>query len=266
MVTRVLAALVGLAVILPALIWGGELAVEIIVGLVLLICVDEWANMAFPQRRWWALARLVPPALALYLAVLYGPEGSLVLALSGSVLWLFLATLFRAGPVDDATDTVGRLALGMAYVPGLIVFIPLVRRLPDGLAWVFLLLVITWMGDTGAYFAGRFLGRHKLYEKISPNKTWEGAIGGGVTAVVGAFVVRAIALPQLTVLDCVLLGIVVDAFGVCGDLCESMLKRSFGVKDSGWIMPGHGGILDRIDALLFTAPVLFLYCSHVLGL
>ncbi len=266
MLKRVLAALVGLAVILPALIWGGVLAVDIIVGIAMMICVDEWANMAFPQRRWWALARLVPPALALYLAVLYGPDGSVVLALCASVLWLFLSTLFRSGPVDDATDTLGRLLLGVAYVPGLIVFIALIRRLPDGLAWVFMMLVITWLGDTGAYFAGRFLGRRKLYEKISPNKTWEGAIGGVVAAVAGAFVVRAIALPELTVLDCVVLGVVVDAFGICGDLCESMLKRSFGVKDSGWFMPGHGGILDRIDALLFTAPVLFLYCTIVLGL
>lgn len=266
MVTRILAALVGLAIILPALIFGGELAVEIIVGIVVLICIDEWATMAFPQRRWWALARLVPPAIAIYLAVLFGPEGTVALALVGSALWVLLSTLFREGPVDDAANTLGRLMLGLVYVPGLLVFVPLLRRLPDGLAWVFLMMVITWLGDSGAYFAGRFFGKHKLYEKISPKKTWEGAIGGALTSVAGAFVVRAVALPDLSVLDCILLGVVVDGFGVVGDLTESMLKRSFGVKDSGWIMPGHGGILDRIDALLFTAPVLYLYCTLGLGL
>lgn len=266
MVKRLLAALVGLAVILPALIWGGELAVEIIGAVAMLVCCDEWATMAFPKRRWWALAQLVPPSIAIYVAVLWGPEGTLALAIAGSILWLLLSTLFRKGPVDDAVDTIGRLALGLAYVPALIVFIPLVRRLPDGLAWVFLMLVITWLGDSGAYFAGRLFGKHKLYEKISPKKTWEGAIGGAVAAVGGAFIVRAIGLPELTVLDCILLGLIVDTFGVVGDLCESMLKRSFGVKDSGWIMPGHGGILDRIDALLFTAPVLYLYCTLALGL
>ena len=266
MVKRLLAALVGLAIVLPALIWGGELAVEIIAGIAVLICCDEWATMAFPRRRWWALARMVPPSIAIYLAVLYGPEGTLALALAGSAIWVLLSTLFRAGPVDDAANTIGRLVLGLVYVPGLIVFIPLVRRLPDGLGWVFLMLVITWLGDSGAYFAGRLFGKHKLYEKISPKKTWEGAIGGALTAVAGAFIVRAVGMSQLTVLDCVLLGVIVDGFGVVGDLTESMLKRSFGVKDSGWIMPGHGGILDRIDALLFTAPVLFLYCTLALGL
>ena len=266
MLTRILAALVGLAVILPAIVFGGELAVEIIAGVAILIGLDEWATMAFPERRWWALARLLPPSVALYLAVLYGPEGAIPLALVGSALWLLLSTLFREGPVDDAVHTVGRLVLGLVYVTGLLLFVPLVRRLPDGLAWIFLIMVITWLGDSGAYFAGRFFGKHKLYEKISPKKTWEGAIGGALTAVAGTFVVREVGLPDLTVLDCILLGVVVDAFGVVGDLTESMLKRSFGVKDSGWIMPGHGGILDRIDALLFTAPVLYLYCTLGLGL
>ncbi|MCP4921250.1 MAG: phosphatidate cytidylyltransferase [Proteobacteria bacterium] len=85
-------------------------------------------------------------------------------------------------------------------------------------------------------------------------------------ATIGVFVIRAVALPQLTILDCILLGVVVDAFGVVGDLVESMFKRSFGVKDSGWILGGHGGILDRIDALLFTAPVLYVYLTVFRGL
>ena len=129
-------------------------------------------------------------------------------------------------------------------------------------------MAVTWLGDTGAYFAGRFLGKRKLYEKISPKKTWEGAIGGAVTATLGVCAVKAIAmefdaLVGLAWWECVLIGVVVDAIGVCGDLVESMLKRSFGVKDSGWIMPGHGGLLDRVDALLLTGPALWLYVLAV---
>ena len=127
-------------------------------------------------------------------------------------------------------------------------------------------LVITWANDTLAYFAGRFLGRHKLYPEVSPNKTWEGFFGGMVGSVVGMFIARAFFFPVFTVADCLVLGIVGGILGPIGDLCESMLKRAYGVKDSGRIIPGHGGILDRIDALLFNAPLVFGYVHFVRGL
>ncbi|HJN73098.1 MAG TPA: phosphatidate cytidylyltransferase [Myxococcota bacterium] len=266
MFSRVAIGLGGLAILLPAIIFGGELAIEIIVGLAMLIGLDEYANMAFPQRRWWATGLLGVVGAALYVSVLYGPTGSTQVVLVVGALVLMLATLFRRGSVDGAGDAAARLVLGVAWVSGLVLFIPLLRRLDDGLAWVFTMLAITWLGDTGGYFAGRAFGKHKLYEKISPKKTWEGAVGGAVLATIGVFVIRAVALPQLTIVDCLLLGVVVDAFGVVGDLVESMFKRSFGVKDSGWILGEHGGMLDRIDALLFTAPVLYLYLTVVRGL
>ena len=100
---------------------------------------------------------------------------------------------------------------------------------------------------------------------MSPKKTWEGAIGGAALAVVGACVVKGIGLPNVGWGHAIALGIIIDAGGVVGDLVESMLKRSFGVKDSGWIMPGHGGILDRVDSLLFTAPLTWVYAT-VFGL
>ena len=123
------------------------------------------------------------------------------------------------------------------------------------------LLAATWLGDTGAYFAGRFFGRTKLFERISPKKTWEGAIGGLVVSSLGAAAIaRATGLP-FGLLEAILLAAVLDIAGVVGDLAESMLKRAWGVKDSGWIMPGHGGILDRIDSLLFTAPLLWAWLA-----
>ncbi len=275
---RIVVGLTGLAILLPAILFGGALAVEIIVLLAILFGIDEYANMAFGQgeisRRWWAVGLLTPPTLAFYGAVLYGPPGTVGPVLVGSALWFMLAMLFRRGAVDDAGPALGKLILGFAYVPGLFVFLPLIRRFEDGLAWVFVMLAITWLGDTGAYFAGRAFGKHKLYEKISPKKTWEGAIGGAVLATVGVFVTRWICahwdlaptVADLGVVECLVLGVLVDAFGVVGDLVESMLKRSFAVKDSGWILPGHGGILDRTDALLFTGPVLWIIGTWIVGL
>ncbi len=129
----------------------------------------------------------------------------------------------------------------------------------DGPAYALLCLMIAWLGDTGGYFAGRFLGKHKLFERVSPKKTVEGAIGGLVAVVLGTLAVRATLLPSMPVRDAVVLGVVGALLGTVGDLGESLLKRSVGVKDSGGIVPGHGGMLDRIDAVLLTAPLMLLY-------
>jgi phosphatidate cytidylyltransferase len=140
-------------------------------------------------------------------------------------------------------------------------FLPLISRFDGGLAWIALILSVTWAGDTGAYFSGRALGKTKLFERVSPKKTWEGFAGGFVGSIVGALIVQRLGLPNLPVMHAVILGGLLNVFGVVGDLVESMLKRAYGVKDSGWIMPGHGGILDRVDSILFTAPVAWIYAT-----
>ncbi len=265
MFVRIAAGLIGLAIVLPALIWGGTWAVEGIVALVVGVGLWEFSAMAFRERpTLWGFWRMAVPGFALYGGVLYGPPGVVAPILSLGVLWTLLVVLFRKGAVEDAAREAALVLLGVAWVPGLLVALPLVRRLDHGLAWIFFMLAVTWLGDSGAYFAGRALGKHKLYEKISPNKTWEGAIGGAFTAVLGGLVVREIGLPHAGLVTCVVLAVVLDAAGIVGDLSESMIKRTFGVKDSGRIMPGHGGILDRVDSLIFTSPVL-LYALIALG-
>jgi phosphatidate cytidylyltransferase len=125
---------------------------------------------------------------------------------------------------------------------------------------VVLIFLIAWVGDTGAYFAGRFLGNRKLYPAVSPKKTWAGAIGGLVGSVIAAAVLKVLRLDAvLTWVDVFLLAVPAAMLGQLGDLAESLLKRSVGVKDSGSLLPGHGGILDRIDAVLFIAPYTYLY-------
>jgi phosphatidate cytidylyltransferase len=272
MLTRILAAAVGLGIVVPTLIFGGTIAAEILVGIVLIIGLDEYVRMSCPgdrRRGWLALG---PVGVGLYLSILYGAPASVGgVALLGA-LWIQAVVLFRPGPVAgegasplSAADMVSRLVFGAVYVAALVAAIPLVRRFEHGVAWIFLLLVVTWAGDSGAYFAGRAFGKNKLYEKISPKKTREGAAGGLVASVAGALIVRQIGLPDLGLVACILLGAVLDVAGVIGDLAESMLKRSFGVKDSGSIMPGHGGILDRIDSLLFSAPLLWVYLVSTSG-
>jgi phosphatidate cytidylyltransferase len=128
---------------------------------------------------------------------------------------------------------------------------------------VFAVFVSIWVCDSAAYFAGRAFGKHKLFERVSPKKTWEGAIAGFVLAVLAFVAARQIALPYLTMTNAIVCGTIVGIFGQLGDLVESLLKRDAGVKDSSSLIPGHGGVLDRFDSLMFVSPLLFFYLDFI---
>ncbi len=257
MFPRIAAGLIGVAVLVPSLIWGGILTVDLFVWAALGVGLFEYGRMAFPKEPVLRAAVAAGGALV-YASLVYlqlVAVGPLLIALT---LGAFLLVMAVTPSMEGAADRVGRLLLGMLYVGGLMAFIPLVRRLDDGVGWIFVLLAASWLGDTGAYFAGRALGKHKLAPSLSPKKTWEGAIGGFFTSMGGAVLFGWLFGVDASWVILAVLGGVLDAFGVLGDLAESMLKRAFGVKDSGGILPGHGGILDRVDSVLFAAPVLYL--------
>lgn len=128
---------------------------------------------------------------------------------------------------------------------------------------VLAIFVSIWTCDSAAYFVGIGFGKRRLFERVSPKKTWEGAIAGFVTALVAFALVRALALPYMTVAQALVCGAIVGFFGQMGDLAESLLKRDAGVKDSSGIIPGHGGVLDRFDSLLFVSPLLYLYLDFM---
>jgi len=154
---------------------------------------------------------------------------------------------------------VGINLLGLLYVSLPMSFLCVVAYGPTGYDYrrIFALLLLVWSSDIGAYAAGKTFGKHKLAPKISPGKTWEGAIGGFLLTLAMGWALGYL-LPELSVTYRLVVAAVVAVFGPLGDLAESMLKRSVGVKDSGRIMPGHGGLLDRFDAFLFILPVLAL--------
>ena len=120
-----------------------------------------------------------------------------------------------------------------------------------------------WACDSAAYFAGRGFGRHKLFERVSPKKTWEGAVAGFLAAIGAFLLMKAVALPYLSLREALVCGAVIGVFGQIGDLVESLMKRDAGVKDSSALLPGHGGILDRFDSLIFVSPLLFFYLDFV---
>lgn len=183
--------------------------------------------------------------------------------LAAVLMIAFTDTLLFEEQLANAPRRVALAVLGAVY-PGLLLSaLVRLRHLDRGEWWMILALTVTWMNDTCAYFAGRAFGRHKLYERISPSKTWEGAAGGALGSICGALVVQHFWLPQLPPWGAAVIGLGAALLGPLGDLSESMLKRAFSAKDSGHLLPGHGGMLDRIDSLIFNAPFVLL-CARLL--
>ncbi len=148
-------------------------------------------------------------------------------------------------------------------------FLSRLRAVPgeDGKDLVYLLFFCVILADTAAFYVGTMIGRHRMAPRISPKKSWEGALGGVAASVAGALVASVWFFTRLTLADAVVLGLVLGLASILGDLTESMVKRASGAKDSSWLLPGHGGVLDRTDSLLFSAPVLYYYYAHhLLGL
>ncbi len=179
------------------------------------------------------------------------------------VFWLFVPmTLLVFGlfsPGRNSTGDLGKALLGPVYVSLPLAMLMVIDRYPGGNIWIFFLLTVIFSSDTGAFYCGRLFGKHKLHETVSPKKTWEGAIGGLVTSIIVAlWFLRILHIHRIDA-SIIILVLALSVTGQIGDLAESVIKRSHGVKDSGQILPGHGGILDRIDGLLFAIPVLYIY-------
>ena len=192
-----------------------------------------------------------------------------IAAIVGLAMWSLGFAVFQPGELKGSLITVSATVFGVIYVallPGYLVAVRMIsdsaRAIPvphlaSKLLTMFFALVI--MTDTGAYYTGRTIGRHKLAPRVSPNKTVEGAIGGFVMAIVTGFLSKLAFFPEIPATHALVLGATIGAIGQMGDLSESLLKRGSDVKDSGNLLPGHGGMLDRIDSILFCAPVLYYY-------
>jgi phosphatidate cytidylyltransferase len=208
-------------------------------------------------------ATVVAIGLALGVALYLRPELGLVWAL-GAIVAVSAAVLAAPGEIAGAGARLGVAGFGVVYLGVLPVSLALLHRdAAHGSVWVCAAIAVTFANDTGAYFAGRAFGRHKLYPAISPAKTVEGALGGLAGGVGILLLGHATLTPTLTIADCLAIGIPAAVLGPMGDLVESLLKRAAGVKDSGRLLPGHGGMLDRVDALLFVAAWAYVYVIHL---
>jgi phosphatidate cytidylyltransferase len=263
LVLRILTAVIALPLVGALIMWREPMGFGAFVLVVAGLALTEYTGITLPTAPRSLRAAVIALGVALGAAIYLRPELAHVWVL-GAVVAVSAAVLFQPGEITGAGTRLGMAGFGVMYLGALPVSLSLLHRdAAHGPLWVCAAIAVTFANDTGAYFAGRTLGRHKLYPAISPGKTVEGAVGGLVGGAGILLAGHATVAPTLTVADCLLVAVPAAVLGPVGDLVESMLKRAAGVKDSGKLLPGHGGMLDRIDALLFVSAWVYVYVTHL---
>jgi phosphatidate cytidylyltransferase len=266
---RVITAAIGLPFVVLA-IWVGDPWFSILIAAAALAGTYEFYHMANFDRREPLLYLGLLWALALVLSPHYKNLDALPIVITAtmliSLIWLLLRPSREKAFHDWAWTIVGAL-----YVGWMLSYWLNLRGLEGGSEysrnWVYLAMLTTFANDTGAFFIGKARGKRRLAPTVSPSKTWEGAIGGVICAILGAILIAAvlnrISLFTFKYWQITLLGFIVGLFAQLGDLVESLLKRNTGVKESGNLLPGHGGILDRFDSLIFVGAMIYYYVIWV---
>lgn len=250
MLTRILTGVLLAPLVVLLFLLGPDWAKAAVMIAAGALCLAELYAMALPQS---ALERWVGIALgtAILVSMWLAPE-SVVGDWLPALIVPALVVVARPDPIEGAAFRLFALWAGMVYV--VVPFAYGVGLAVERDPWILYVLGVVWSGDTGAYFAGRAFGRHKLHPKVSPKKTVEGAVGGVVASVGGGYLLVVLLELPIAPWQALLFAALGGALAQLGDLAESLVKRACGVKDSGTILPGHGGMLDRVDGVIFAFP------------
>ena len=264
---RVITAALGVPLIILA-IWFGDPWpwFSLLIAAAALAGTYEFYHMANFDRREPLIYLGLLWALALVLSPHYRSPDVLPIVITATMLISLICLLCRPSK-EGAFRNWAWTIVGALYVGWMLSYWLSLRGLEDGRNWVYLAMLTTFANDTGAFFIGRAMGKHRLAPAISAAKTWEGALGGLISAILAAVVVATVLnfISPFTFRywQTILLGFLVGLFAQLGDLVESLLKRNMGVKESGNLLPGHGGILDRFDSLIFVGAVVYYYVIWV---
>jgi phosphatidate cytidylyltransferase len=264
---RLATAAVAIPLLLWLVFWAPFVVFRGVILLFTLVALVEYFQMAFPTRP--PLQRLGIVSGALVAVGMAGnPPESAVVVVAGLMAVVtigLMSCLIGAADPAGAVTSLGHMLIGVIYAGAFVPHFIWLRVNPvdSGPAWVLFVLAVAMGGDTGGYFAGRFFGKHLLMPSVSPKKTFEGSAGAVAGNVLGGALVKAFLLGMLTWREVVLLSLVAGFLAQLGDLCESLLKRAYGAKDSGWLLPGHGGVLDRADSLVFPVVLVYYYVNFL---
>ncbi|QDG49885.1 phosphatidate cytidylyltransferase [Persicimonas caeni] len=268
LVTRVLTAIVAIPLLLAIIFMAPPWGTFLLVAFAGMASVWEYCSITYGDEN--RLAKVVSVLVAAGIsAVLYFVSEWFVEATAVAFLLIFIVFLFSYDDQERVSHQIGSSITGILYGGVVLTTLSLLVR-DAGIAgpyWILMAMGVTWGSDTGAYFAGRAFGKHKLYEAVSPNKTIEGSLGGIAASIGFGFLFNYLfsfdaAWTSLEVWQVLVMAIPANILAQLGDLSESLIKRAHGIKDSGNILPGHGGMLDRIDGLIFASPWFYIFFTH----
>ena len=260
---RVISGLIGIPIVLGIILYGHSLLFFILVASLVLLATQEYFSMitnagkiGFPNEG-LALSFLL---LVFYFFV---PK---YLGLIGILIpfTLFITSFFRKNNADVAIDAIVYTLFGIFYIAGLGGYFLLIGKMEGGREMFVFILLLIWAGDSMAYYVGRKYGKSKPFKMISPNKTTAGAFANIIGTLITAALASILFFDKVPLIHCLIVSFICGIIGQCGDLLESLIKRSCKTKDSGNLIPGHGGVLDRIDSLLFAGPVFYCYYQFLL--
>lgn len=264
MLIRIITAIILAALMAAVVLWAPPIVFNGIVLLVIVGGLYEFFKLALPPEAIYREAALIW-GLALAAGILFFGEPLVTLAiLLGGLFFVMLVHMRHSTVMEGITSRIGITTLGVIYLGATLPFWGLLRVLDHGRALIFIGIAAAALSDTFAFFVGRAIGRRKLARLVSPNKTVEGFVAGFFGSVLGVYLAKIISWPALSLIHVLILGLAIGFVGPMGDLIESVFKRDYHVKDTGHVIPGHGGFLDRLDAMVFTGPLVYLYAKLIL--
>ena len=255
-------------ILLPLFVWMVAIGPVWLFGAVMVLAgaLGQWEFTGMFERAGVRTFRLLGLVGGTLVTASFALPVSERLAFTAVLLALLTIGLLRSPAGRPAWEPVAVTLLGVAYVNWLLGYTFWLRDLEAGREWILLLVGVTWLGETAAYLVGSSVGRHQLAPTLSPRKTVEGALAQLAMSVLAALGARATFFPALSLESALVVGLLLGVVGQAGDLIESAIKRSVGTKDTGQLIPGHGGMLDRVDSLLVNTPVLFYYATYTRSL
>lgn len=264
---RVATAVLGVAVLILLIAFGGWLGICLLTAALSLTMVDEFSKLVFKaeDRLVKRYALLIISWLVSFFNFFLPRSEYELLIFFFLALFVWFLSLAKGRKEQELLQHFHELQFalfGLIYLVFIPLFLPRLQALPFGQHWVMLFFLIVWAGDTLAYFVGKKFGKRKLYPDISPKKSVEGGLGGLAGGVIIALLYKLIFFSALPWAGVVVVPVLVGVFEQVGDFCESFLKRAYGVKDSGSLLPGHGGVLDRFDGVVFSLPVMYA-CARI---